>query len=330
MSILNNIYIKAILIFTLNFFDILFCSQTIELPHQQGKLLPYKYTPWQKPQNYNHQKPNIVGVESLNERFGRCYLHAIAEDLEIMGKACSLLKLSHSQDLIIECNIMQYYEQVEHPAAGNLAVYTDNNGIITHFARVKDKNPNTDLQQCIVTFKGGIHPFIYKDDIFNNEYGDTVSFYTKKPHYNNQSIIHALQASIAQSADIKQRLKHAKYILLALTKGDNIINEFYNINRHTYSSLYVNTWMILKDAIGLCVDCSYTNKTTPLMIATARNDLAMMQLFLEMGANVYAQNKDGNTPFTIAQIYQHPQAINLLLQYPSLRLFKQPAINNPD
>ena len=60
--------------------------------------------------------------------------------------------------------------------------------------------------------------------------------------------------------------------------------------------------------------CYVQGKYTPLHLAAAKGRYKVIMLLLEKGANIHAQDNDGNTPLHKAASNNHPKAVAILIQ----------------
>ncbi|KXX79505.1 Histone-lysine N-methyltransferase EHMT1 [Madurella mycetomatis] len=55
-------------------------------------------------------------------------------------------------------------------------------------------------------------------------------------------------------------------------------------------------------------------RSTPLILAAERGDVATVKVLLETGANIEAQDSDGKTPLILATMNRHEAVVELLLE----------------
>ena len=265
-------------------------------------------------------KAKIVGVEKTGERFDACYTYAISHHLNIIGKAPELLKLSASVDLIRSIDSLgTYYQQTEQPHEDSLVVYKRLPGEEpTHFGIVKKVNTNS-LSECVILSKWGLAPEILEHKLFEtpSTYGTIISFFILKPEFKNDEthFLKDLQQKISLSPYIKKSISILQKMLLHLANGKNFNSPYCQIF-NDQKTIHNKTLYLLKAAMGLSINTFRAlTKETVLMLATKRNDLEMMQLFLSMNASTERRDINGNTALMIAERAGYYNAVKLLKEY---------------
>lgn len=261
----------------------------------------------------------IIKTEKIGDRFDTCFTCAITEHLNITGEAPEKLKINCATDLITECKILEkYYKPIEQPIYDCLVVYTEDNKLITHFGIITKVTPDN-FFNCKTKQKWGTIKNIIKTDLFNipDSYGDNAYFYKLKNKYQKDKLLflELLQSDISHSQTIKKSLLYAERLLLKLAAGNNISHkddsQFNSCKEIFYKTLY-----LLKTCMGLNINAqTYLDKKTPLMLAVERNDTDLVDLFLEMKANINKQDSEGNTALILSTKNNHDEITYKLLCY---------------
>lgn len=294
-------------------------------PNYQIKLITQKQRP---PQTYDelittHENITILKTEQAHERFDKCFTVALTEHLGITGQAPEKLKISHTDDLIEYLDIINnYYEPIKRPEVNSLVTYINRKQKITHFAVVTsiDTSNHVRHEQVRAKSKWGMFPELIEHGLFDVplSYGRHVRFYNIKPDYQNNKelLLTTVQTAISSCKEIQEELQSNKNILIALAQGENVFladdDEIFN-NSYT---LLQKTTFLLKTCMGLDINShTQTNQHTVLMLATKRNDIEMMKLFLAMGADPHKKNIHGKTPLIVAQALNFYDAVEILKQH---------------
>lgn len=292
-------YSSQILIIILSFFNFLSITSNQEPVFTTTS----KYT---DQEIFNRAK--IIHIEKPYERFGSCFTYAITHHLGIIGQAPQLLKINAGSDLIRYLNIVDnYYQKVDKPCEDSLIVYQKNSHEkITHFGIAQQTC--TPLSECIIKSKWGFAKYILEHKLFEapKSYGTKVSFFILKPEYqNNRSLfLKNLQAQISKSLSIQRAITENEIILLQIANQENIADMIL---------LIYTAHRLLKECIGLSINTfNLQTKETILLLATKRNNINLIHLFLSMGADKTTTDINGYTALMIAKQNNFVDAIQLL------------------
>ena len=126
------------------------------------------------------------------------------------------------------------------------------------------------------------------------------------------ALIGKLQGAIKISKPIQKELAVLKKILLTLANGQNVtIHKILNFDEHR--PILDKVFFLLKDYPGLNINArNKSNHHTALMLATIRDDFAMVNLLINFGANLKKQDKKGNTALMIAENLKYNKIAQLL------------------
>ena len=75
----------------------------------------------------------------------------------------------------------------------------------------------------------------------------------------------------------------------------------------------MSEWLRARGYRGDAIDETIGNRTTPLMQAAREGDAAAVQALLQAGANLHAENADGNQALWLACFAESPQPLDLLI-----------------
>lgn len=245
----------------------------------------------------------ILRKEELGDRFGTCFIVAATEILGITGQAPEKLPIAFPENIIETCKFLQYFDAAKKPSIGSLVAYVSESNDIDHLAIVTQAFPNS-IELCRVKDKTGTNPYIMEhliNDVYDDFKKDTIMFFNLKKEFENKDyLLKLMQNDIQQSSKIKKALVQAKIILIALANGKNVSSSIFtgfNIQR----SIYGKAFHLLKICMGLDVNTRTSKKRqTVTMLAAMRNDYNLVNLFLNMGANVNMQDINGNTALHLA------------------------------
>lgn len=308
----------------------LFCMEDNLL--SKLRLQSPEYPPLKRPINKNfsieeynendflnqYDNKSIIRTEKTGDRFDTCFTCAITEHLNITGQAPEKLKISCATDLITECNVLEkYYDQIGQPIHDCLVVYTEDNKVITHFGVVTTVTADNKFLNCKVKQKWGIIENIIETELFNipMSYGNDAYFYKLKNCYRKDKtlFLQSLQTDIAQSKKIKRSLFYTEKLLLMIANGSDVIDTW-NEELNDCETLIDKASYLLKTCMGLNIN-TQTRQTrqTPLMLAVKKNNIDLVDLFIDMGANINQTDAYGNTALLLATKSKHNDIIFRLL-----------------
>ena len=248
----------------------------------------------------------LVYTEQNNQRLGKCIYYTITQILGITGEPVQL-KIIEDEDWLNNITLINYFDQTENPQPADLAVYSLNTvnknplhfGIVTGFNAI-DNTP-------IITSKWGTMPHIFEHELFAIPliYGNAVQFFTLKNKYQQDGkktiLIKELQTAIEKSENNKKLLFILQLALLQFASGKDIGPLSTQLRLNKQLSISGKAWFLLKAYPGLDINTyNRTHHQTPLMLAAARGDYAMTNIFLTFGADPNKQDKDGNTALILA------------------------------
>lgn len=294
-------------------------------PNYEIKLVTQKEEPIQSYYELieTHKNITILKTEQPNERFDKCFTVALTEPLGITGQAPEKLKISHTDDLFDYLDIINnYYEPIKKPEINCLVTYLNRKKSITHLALVTsiDTSKSVFHEQIKAKSKWGLFPHVIEHGLFDVpvSYGKNVRFYNLKPEYleNKKLFLVTLQNNIKNNPNIQEELENAKHALLKLAKGKSVfISEDDEIFNNFYTRLQKTTFL-LKTCMGLDINShTETNQHSALILATKRNDIEMMKLFLAMGADPHKKNIHNQTALMIAQASNFNNAVEILKEH---------------
>jgi|SRR5579863_3176864 hypothetical protein len=264
-----------------------------------------------------HPSIEIIGREKHNARFGRCMHRAMIAILGITDNP-GILKMMQPHHWTTDITLMQYFDQTNNPKKADLVVYYRdlNNLEPLHFGVVTGFNKTNNSP--IITSKWGTRTEIITHALFSVPliYGKIAKFFTLKSIYQHMdgkiALIGKLQGAIKISKPIQKELAVLKKILLTLANGQNVtIHKILNFDEHR--PILDKVFFLLKDYPGLNINArNKSNHHTALMLATIRDDFAMVNLLINFGANLKKQDKKGNTALMIAENLKYNKIAQLL------------------
>ncbi len=266
---------------------------------------------------FTDKVPKIVYQEKFNDRLGKCLHYALTNILEITDNP-GLLKIINTADWLNNLNLLQYFEQTDHPQKNDLVVYyaDDTTHEPLHFGVVTGFNPHNN--EPIVTSKWGFRPEIFEHELFAVPfiYGTTVRFFTLKNKYQQvgkkTTLINKLHQAINTSEISQKSFFLLQFALLQLASGNDIANIEKALHVNKQLSPVGKMLFILKEYPGIDINTHNKSGKTVLMLAAQRNDYKMVELLLRFNADVHKKDNDSNTALMITT---DENIINLLQQH---------------
>lgn len=297
--------------------DFNYREMRIALPCHKAWLKPdnliKKHKSWKNIESF---KPGftIVKKETDIDRFGTCITYAATEILGITGQTTNKLRIGYPENIITECNFLQYFDQIPAPEQGSLVIYTDCTNIIKHLAIVT-KTP--DDTTCYVKGKWGSCRDIVEHELFHTPaaYGHKTFFYTLKPAYSDKTkLLSLIQADLNKSDYNKFAIDKAQYLIVNLIQKKDV-SDLSIHNFDVQPTMHNKALTLLKTFIGLSVNTRDLNKKTLVMLAVENDNAQMLKLLLDMGARPNARDKNGNTALHLASQNKNHDALYTLLSY---------------
>jgi len=266
---------------------------------------------------FTDKTPKIVYQEQFNDRLGKCLNYALTYILEIIDHP-EQLKIINTADWLNNLNIIQYFDQIDHPEKNDLVVYYAN--AITdeplHFGIITGFNPENN--EPLVASKWGIRPEVFEHELFAVPliYGNTIKFFRIKNEYMQPgakaTLIKKIQQSINSSELSQKSFFLLQFALLQLASGKDISNIETALHLNKKLSPIGKMVFLLKEYPGVDINTRNQSGKTLLMLAAQRNDYKMVELLLKCKADVHKKDNNGTTALMLTT---DQSIIYLLRQY---------------